>query len=55
MSCARQEEQIKKCMKVENVNVLKDILKDKALRGYWSCHDGVGLLVSDLLKIVHGN
>eukprot|EP01084_Bolivina_argentea_P053120 97522_1 len=49
-SCARQEEQIKKCMKIENINILNEILCDNTLRGYWPCHDGVGLLVSDISK-----
>ena len=52
-SCARHEDEIKKCMKVENVSVLQDILKNNALRGYWPCHDGVGLLVSDISQYRH--
>ena len=55
-STARTEEQIKKCMKIDNnknINLLNQILDDTNLRGFWPLNDGVGLLCADISKYKH--
>ena len=40
-------------MKIESVATLKSMLSDSALRGFWPCHEGMGLMVTDISKYGH--